>query len=106
MDQNNTPFDNNPQQPPREPFPPAGQPGGAQVYEGPPSYQQPGGPTYPPAAPPPARTNRTWLIVLIVVLVLCCCCVAALLLAWNMGDSFLLTLCEQDPTLPFCGQLP
>ena len=102
MDQNNTPIDNNPQQQPNDPF----TQGGAQVYEVQPTYQQPGAQAYPPAAPPPARSNRTWLIVLIVVLVLCCCCIVALVVAWNMGDSFLIAMCQEDPTLPFCSSLP
>lgn len=117
MDQNNTPNNDMQQQPPREPYTPSETPGGAQVYpETPSSYPPPppssyppppppGGPTYPLPSTPPARTNRTWLIVLIVLLVLCCCCIIALIIAWNTGDAFLLSLCQQDPTLSFCDML-
>jgi hypothetical protein len=103
MDQNNNLFNNNPQ-PPTDPRQPAADPSGAQVYEIPPTYQQPGGPAYTPP-PPPNNSRRTWLIVLIVLLVLCCCCVIALVVAWNTGDSLLINMCQSDPTLPFCDQI-
>jgi hypothetical protein len=90
MDQNNTPYQNNPQQPPG--YPPQQ---GAQVYQPAPGY--------------PQRSNarRIWTIVLVTLLVLCLCCVIGVVVLWNTGDSLLLQMCLQDPTWYFCpGLLP
>lgn len=110
MDQDNTPrFENEPYQPSStgpEATPAPG--GGAQIYE--PNFQPTPGPSFSPpppvysAPPQPPKSNsrKIWIIVLIVVLLLCCCCIIALVIAWNTGDSVILQMCQQDPTLPFC----
>jgi len=110
MDQDNTPkFDSEPYQPsPTGPDQPPVPGGGAQVYGE--NFQPTPGATFSPppptygAPPPPPKSNnrRIWIIILVVVLVLCCCCLIALVVAWITGDSVILQMCAQDPTLPFC----